>query len=246
MTAIAVLSDIHGNLPALQAVAQDIERRGIGLVFNLGDLLSGPLWPLETLQFLQGKDWIHIRGNHDRQLVEREPENLCPSDIYAYQALSREDLEWLGKLPSLLVYKEEITLFHGTPNRDDRYLLERIEGDRIRSASEEEILSRLGPIDTQVVLCGHSHTPRVVYLPGGRLILNPGSVGLPAYRDEEPQPHRVEVGTPHARYALLYRVRDGWAVEQVLLDYNNGKAARRARLNNRPEWAQALETGKIQ
>ena len=73
MMPIAVISDIHGNLPALQAVASDLRSRGVRKVLNLGDHLSGPLWPRETLAFLRRMDWTHIRGNHDRNLVEGIP-----------------------------------------------------------------------------------------------------------------------------------------------------------------------------
>ena len=245
MSTIAVLSDIHGNLPALEAVASDIKRREIEIVLNLGDHLSGPLWPLETLRFLQGTDWIHIRGNHDRQLAEGVPEELGLSDAYAFQLLSNEDLLWLGKLPSTLVYEEQIRLFHGRPDKDDLYLLDNIEGDRIRAASQKEILDRLGSVQSPLVLCGHSHTPRITELPKGRLVLNPGSVGLQAYLDDEPQPHRVEVGSPQARYALLERTARGWKAEVILVEYDCELASEQARENGRLEWAQALETGKI-
>lgn len=59
---IALLSDIHGNLAALEAVAADIELRGVDQVANLGDSLSGPLLPLETARFLMAQDWIHLAG----------------------------------------------------------------------------------------------------------------------------------------------------------------------------------------
>jgi predicted phosphodiesterase len=66
---IAVVSDIHGNLPALEAVVADIARRGVDAVVNLGDSLSGPLLPLETAQFLMAQSWTHLAGNHERQVL---------------------------------------------------------------------------------------------------------------------------------------------------------------------------------
>ena len=245
MSLIAIISDIHGNLPALKAVTADIKNRGIETVLNLGDHLSGPLWPLETLRFLQATDWIHIRGNHDRQLAERDPEEMGSSDAYAYQFLGEKDLDWLRNLPPDLVYQDQITLFHGRPGEDNLYLLDSIAGDRIRPASGEEILDRLGPVGTPLVLCGHSHTPRVVELPGGRMALNPGSVGLQAYLDEEPHPHRVEVGSPQARYALLERTSQGWQAEIVQVEYDYVRSAEQARRNGRPEWARALVSGYV-
>ena len=66
---IAFLSDIHGNLPALQAVRDDMARRGVDQVINGGDILSGPLWPRETADVLMALDWPTIAGNHERQLL---------------------------------------------------------------------------------------------------------------------------------------------------------------------------------
>ena len=66
---IALVSDIHGNLPALEAVVEDIERRGVDAIVNLGDSLSGPLMPLETARFLMAQDWVQLAGNHERQLL---------------------------------------------------------------------------------------------------------------------------------------------------------------------------------
>ncbi len=69
MTRLAILSDIHGNLPALEAVIADAEAQGCATFINLGDTLSGPLWPAETADFLMARDWPTIAGNHERQLL---------------------------------------------------------------------------------------------------------------------------------------------------------------------------------
>ena len=61
---LAAISDIHGNLPALQAVLADIERQGVDQVVNLGDILSGPLQPAETAELLMARNFTTIRGNH--------------------------------------------------------------------------------------------------------------------------------------------------------------------------------------
>ncbi|MBZ3683477.1 metallophosphoesterase family protein [Providencia rettgeri] len=66
---IAVISDIHGNLSALQAVLADIEKESVDLVVNLGDILSGPLYPFETANLLMQLDYPTIKGNHERQIL---------------------------------------------------------------------------------------------------------------------------------------------------------------------------------
>src|SRR5512136_205754 len=107
MQKIALLSDIHGNLPALQQVVADLQRRGVRRVFNLGDHLSGPLWPKETAQFLMAQDWVHILGNHDRLLISQDPAQHDPSDRYAIQLLGEAELSWLSSLPSALEVQNE-------------------------------------------------------------------------------------------------------------------------------------------
>ena len=97
---IAILADIHGNLPALEQVVADIRTRQVDAVWNLGDHVSGPLWPKETIQFLLRQDWVHISGNHDRLMSTLQPELLGLSDRYAVQRLDTIELDWLRALPA--------------------------------------------------------------------------------------------------------------------------------------------------
>lgn len=90
---IAIVSDIHGNLPALEAVVRDIGRRSVDAVVNLGDSLSGPLMPLETAQFLMAQDWVHLAGNHERQLLTLPAERRGPSDAFAHSRLGAKEFE---------------------------------------------------------------------------------------------------------------------------------------------------------
>ncbi len=96
---IALLSDIHGNLPALQAVLEDINRRGVDQIVNLGDSLSGPLYPAETAEFLMRQPWIQLAGNHERQLLHFNPQTGSESDRFALSRLTPAMLEWLSGLP---------------------------------------------------------------------------------------------------------------------------------------------------
>lgn len=248
MSPLALLSDIHGNLLALECVVADLHRRGVQRVFNLGDHLSGPLWPKETAQFLMAQDWIQILGNHDRQLVSQNPAQHSPSDRYAFEQLNEPELNWLRSLPSSLEVENEFwepafLLFHGSPSSDTIYFLETVEHGRARLATQAEIKERLGKTPRRIMLCGHTHIPRVVELPEQILIVNPGSVGLPAYDDVLPEYHVVETGSPHARYALLEKRDGSWLVELIALEYDHHRAAEQARLNGRPDWEIALRTG---
>lgn len=253
---VAVISDIHGNLPALEAVLADIAAAGAERTVNLGDIVSGPLWPAETAQCLMALALPTIRGNHERQLTALPRERQGAADAFAAQALAPAQRDWLAGLPATLQLDAELFCCHGTPASDLQYFLETVvpgyvgaAAPGIRAATPAEAAQRAG--DTQrgvaqgVILCGHTHVPRVTALADGRLVVNPGSVGLQAYDDAHPHPHIVENRSPHARYALLSRRALGWQVELRALPYDWESAARRAEANGRGDWADALRSGCV-
>lgn len=243
MQKLAVVSDIHGNIAALEKVVEDINLRNVDAIFNLGDHISGPLWPRETIQFLMSQDWVQISGNHERQLISQAPQNQGPSDQYAFQFLGTSELDWLKALPASQTVEDQFLLVHGTPDSDKSYLLETVFQGSISLATPPEITHRIGTIKSPVVFCGHSHLPRVVEINDETLIVNPGSVGLPAYTDTYPEAHVVETGSPHARYAILEFKHGNWIPELIAVPYDYPLAAKQARKNNRPDWEVALQTG---
>ena len=240
---IAVLADIHGNLRALEAVRADISTRSPDIVVNLGDNVSGPLQAAATADLLMQQSYLHIRGNHDRQLIDRPPAALGPSDRAAHAQLNGRHLEWLAALPSTQVLDNDILLCHGSPKDDLEYLLEQVDGDRVRLASTGQIRERLEGIQAALILCGHTHVPRSVSLPDGAVIVNPGSVGLQAFDDTWTTPHYVETGSPHARYAVIDWDRKVKRIEFIALEYDWDSASKDAAQANRPDWAHALATG---
>ena len=245
---LALLSDIHGNLAALEAVIADLARRGVDAVVDLGDLASGPLRPRETTELLRSTGWVHLAGNHERQLCGSAPEKLGASDAHARAELPADDLAWLGALPGTHRFADDLFLCHGTPASDLVYCLETVERGRARLATNDEIEHRLdgvGRAGVAVVACGHTHIPRSVRLPDGMLVVNPGSVGLQAYVGDYPEDHPMETGSPDARYALLERTPAGWRSELVAVPYDAREMARLADLRGRPEWAHALLTGRV-
>jgi putative phosphoesterase len=246
MKKIAILSDIHGNIAALEKVVEDFKDRNVDRIFNLGDHLSGPLWPKETIEFLMRQDWVHIKGNHDRQLTSQAPETHGLSDRYAYPFLDNAEIGWLRSLPAAVTIEDHFLLVHGTPASDTTYFLETIFNGRTRLASPVEILERLGDPPSPVVLCGHTHVPRVVETINHTLIINPGSVGLPAYEDDTPEHHVVENGSPHARYAVLEFKNGRWVPELISVAYDHLLAADQAQKNGRTDWEVALRTGFMQ
>ena len=254
MVKIAVLSDIHGNIAALDAVLADAAARGVDQIVNLGDICSGGLFPQETADRLMPLNLPTIRGNHERQLFG-SPDRMGLSDRHALATLHPEQLAWLGALPATLRLSKDVLLVHGTVDSDLTYLLETVTPEGMRPATHAEMLERAGTTDAALTLCGHTHVQRAVTLNDGRMIVNPGSVGLPAYDDSHPYPHVVESGSPHARYAIVQKDTGSsdtgsgpvarWSVDLISVAYDWEQAAQHAEMNHRPDWARALRTGRV-
>lgn len=243
---IAALSDVHGNLAALDAVMADIATQAVDVVVNLGDLLSGAFQPAETADRLLELDLPTVRGNHERQLLTLPPDRMGLSDRHAHETITTRHREWLTALPPTLRIGEGVLAFHGTPTDDLVHLLETVAEDGARPGTPDEVGERLGAhADTRLLLCGHTHLQRTMRLPSGALVLNPGSVGWPAYADDHPFPHTMEAGTPHARYAIADDHGGDWSAEFRAVEYDRARAAATAEVNGRSDVARALRTGRV-
>lgn len=240
---IALVADIHGNLAALEAVVADARHRGVDQFVNLGDSLSGPLLPLETAQFFMAEGWVSLAGNHERQILTPGPEGRSASDQYAFSQLGSAELDWIRSLSPVNRLSAEVFLCHGTPTSDVEYFLETVDATGVRTATAEEIQFRLGTEPAPVIACGHTHIPRSIRTRQGQLIVNPGSVGLPAYDDIHPVPHVVETGSPDARYAIIEKRSSGWVASLLSVPYDHKSMASIAMKNGRPDWEIALLTG---
>ena len=200
---IAVRSDVHGNLRALEAVLGDVAGQAVDITVNLGDLLSGGLQPRETGDLLLALALPTVRGNHERQLLTVPPDRMSASDRLAHETITDVQRAWLASLPLTREVGDGVLAFHGSPTNDLTYLLETVAEVGARPATVGEVLDRLGDQAARPLLfCGHTHLQRAMRLPTGETVVNPGSVGWPAYADEKPHPHVMEAGTPHARYAV--------------------------------------------
>lgn len=238
MSRIAVLSDIHGNRPALEAVIADAEARGCTRFLNLGDTLSGPLWPVDTADLLIARDWPTIAGNHERQLLAAGA--MGASDAFTAVRLTDRHRAWIAALPPVLTMGD-VALCHGTPASDVGHLLFSVDEGGLRPATDDELATRVGAPSTPILLCGHTHIPAVRSLPGGTIVANPGSVGLQAFSDDRPVDYVVEVGDPNARYAIV----DDGEIMLVTVDYDHRAAAAKAAAEGFDGWAVALATGRI-
>jgi putative phosphoesterase len=167
---VATLYDLHGNLPALEAVLREISDEatiGVG-----GDICAGGTHPSETLERLRalGERVLWLRGNADRELTPGEG-GLAPAEVIeaTRAALTAEQIAFLHGLPPN-VQIGEMFFCHATPRNDVDIFTER--------TPEEQIAHLFADVDADVVVCGHTHTQFERTIAGKRVI-NSGSVGMP-------------------------------------------------------------------
>lgn len=188
---VAVVSDIHGNLPALRAVLADVMREGVTEVLCGGDSASGPL-PRETLDLLMGLDvpFRSVQGNADRAAVaswdgDADPGSAHEDDLWTGRQLDRRHRDFLAALAPTITLDHgslgSVLLCHGTPRRDDEIVTE--------TTPDEHLASIVADVSADVVLCGNTHMAFDRHVAGHRWV-NVGSVGWP-------------YGEPGAHWALL-------------------------------------------
>jgi predicted phosphodiesterase len=189
---VAVLSDIHGVLPALEAVLAEPEVRGAELVVLTGDIAAGPQ-PVETLDLLVslGERAVWVRGNADRELAEfargggGEPPDLISP--WAADQLRPDQVKLLAGLPTTVTLDVEglgaVLFCHATPRDDEEVVL--VDSPISRWA---EVFTTV-PAEVRTVVCGHTHMAFARQV-DRRLVVNAGSVGMP-------------YGAPGPHWALL-------------------------------------------
>jgi putative phosphoesterase len=242
MKQYAIVSDIHGNAGALSAVLDDIKQRGISTIINLGDFFFGALEPEETAELLRQNPMVCIIGNTDREILE----NKDKDGMQRVQAdLSTQSKDWLRSLPKTTIVDELLFVCHGTPDSDNEYLLEKVTEHGVFVYNDEELVAKTKHIKERVILCGHSHVNRVIYLSNGKLIVNPGSVGLPAYLGNAKYRFAMESMTPHAKYAIITADGDNINAEQVNCTYDWDAAAAIAREHGNENAARFLLHGRM-
>jgi predicted phosphodiesterase len=199
---VAALYDVHGNLPALEAVLAEVGDADAIVVG--GDVAAGP-WPSETLELLLGLgDRVHwLRGNADRELVETDRRGLAPPEVLEWvrARLSDVHLAFLAELTLTQALDVDglgnVLFCHATP-RDDEELLTRISPDERWRAALERVAEHL-------VACGHTHVQfdRTI---GDVRVVNAGSVGMP-YEDA-PGAYWLRLGPTVEHRRTEYDVED--------------------------------------
>jgi predicted phosphodiesterase len=226
---IAALSDIHGNLPALEAVLRDVQRKGVDRVVVAGDFTGGPQ-PQETTDLLRTLDSWMIRGNTEGYCLDyhrgdapaawRESKQWAAMR-WSYLRLSQEALDFIAALPEQRVAAlngtAPVRVVHGSPgssteqlfpDRDPVALQDFREAGLLPWGTEPARLSvTLAQVEEPVLVCGHSHIPWKQEQ-DGQLVVNAGSVGAP------------NNGSWHAQYAMLSWRNGGWQAEHHSLPYD--------------------------
>jgi predicted phosphodiesterase len=232
MTRLAIVSDVHGNLNALEAVVEDLERRDVQRVVHGGDLAVAGCQGPECVDVIRELGWPGIVGNTDELLwreeehavqLERAPQ-LAPLlsmlfDTYApasREQLGEERISWLRELPPEH-REEDWALIHASP------------GDLWRApspeAEDEELVKTYEPLEAAVAVYGHIHRPYVRRLEG-LTVVNSGSVGNPfdedpragyvLFEDGEPEIVRVDYDVEREVHALQRsRYPDGERIAQM-------------------------------
>jgi diadenosine tetraphosphatase ApaH/serine/threonine PP2A family protein phosphatase len=243
---LAVIADVHGNDLALKAVLEDIQAQGVVDIVNLGDSFSGPLNAGAVAEILLPLNLPTVRGNHDRCLIDRDAASMGDWERPAFDQMTEAQLDWIRQLPMTLELGPDIFMCHATPLDDNVMWMEEVlpEG-RIARKGWEEIERLADGIACPVILCGHSHVPALLRISGGRMIVNPGSVGCPGFSYHLPYQHKLEAGHPLASYAILEKASAGWNVTFRNVAYDNLAMANLARANGDEEWAAVLTTGRL-
>jgi len=170
---VAAISDIHGNLPALEAALAEIDREGVDDIVVVGDTVHGP-WPAEVLDLLVERGARCVRGNADREVMERS-DRYGPLAQWSADRLGARRLSvaqaWPLTLELSLPGLGTVLVCHSTPLSEDPIYT--------RITPDAELTSLFESVDVDVVVCGHTHMQYDRTLDSGLRIVNPGSIGAP-------------------------------------------------------------------
>lgn len=213
MIKVGVISDIHGNMEALNSVLEDIEKNGIKRILLLGDLAIMGAEPNETVSFIRSLfskyDLEIIQGNTDLFILDDElpdvPDFAKNSISYAKETLSQENKEFLKILPqikSIKIGETTILMTHGSPRKNNENILP--------AKNIEEIKPMIAGVKETLILCGHTHLP-AGYQIENKTVVNVGSVGRPFTEDNK------------ACYVILEideNKKDTFSVEHRFIDFD--------------------------
>jgi putative phosphoesterase len=233
---IALLGDVHANLPALEAVLAHARLQGAAAIWNVGDFLGYGAFPNEVVQRLRQDGALSILGNYDIKVLrfkarkKKWRNSKLPEKYLAFQwahkSLSIENRRYLKALPEerrLELAGRRVLITHGSPVSNEEHLLPDTPEARLRELA--------GMAQAEIIVCGHSHQPFVREVEGV-VFINTGSVGRP------------DDGDPRSCYALLEVDQGVFNVQHFRLEYDIARAVTALRERGLPEaFTQMIEQG---
>lgn len=239
MNRITIFGDIHGNLPALEAVFADIDKQEMNPLYCLGDLVGYGTFPNEVIAAVCQRNIPTLMGNYDQGVGNSSDDCGCAYTSKEAEALGKRSIAWTNKITTdenkkylrqlvnhipLQLGGLRVLLVHGSPRKINEYLYE----DR-PDATMERLLDLA---EADVLVCGHTHKPYHRILPSGRHVINAGSVGKPKDKN------------PAACYVVLDATGNDLSVEFRRVPYDIERAAHAIEASEMPsEFAQMLRTG---
>jgi predicted phosphodiesterase len=239
MSTVTIFGDIHGNLPALEAVLADMEARGLSPDYCLGDLVGYGTFPNEVITIIREHNIATLMGNYDLGVGNSSDDCGCAYTSKEAELLGKRSIAWTNEhtTPGNKLYLRQLTnqiplqleglrvrLVHGSPRKINEYLYEE---------RPDATLERLLDIaEADVLVCGHTHIPYHRILPSGRHVVNAGSVGKP------------KDGNPQACYMILKAVDNNFSVTFKRAPYDIERAAQAIEASDMPhEYAEMLRIG---
>ena len=234
---VALIGDVHANLPALEAVLAHARERDVEAVWNVGDFVGYGAFPDEVVRRLRDEDVLSIIGNYDLKVLKfkkkrdkwrrsKRPEKWF-AFRWAYENLSKESRKYLRSLPKEIrmeILGRRILLTHGSPASNEEPLAPYTPDGRFIELAHTA--------DADVVICGHSHQA-LARRAHSVWFINTGSVGRP------------DDGDPRATYAVLRIEPEGLEVRHWRVDYDVAKSVAAIREHQLPEaFAQMMLQGR--
>ncbi len=240
---IALLGDVHANLPALEAVLAHATNLGIEEFWNIGDFIGYGAFPEQVVRRMRKKNFVNIIGNYDSKVLnipkrkKKWRQNKHPlkwlAFSWAYDNLSKKSCKFLRSLPEergLLVGGRRFLLVHGSPSSNEELLDPDTPEERLRELNQLAVEAHGTEFDA--IICGHSHRAFTRQV-DRTLFINTGSVGRP------------DDGNPRTAYATLEVQKDGLQVTHYRLNYDVDEAVAAIRKEGLPEaFAEMLILGR--
>ncbi len=206
---IAVISDIHGNIFALDEVLKNIEKQNVNYTICLGDLVGYGCNPNEVIERIKSEKIPCIKGNYDASVVDKDYTFIRENEVnsfslpWAVKTVTDENIKFLKELPNSITLEfnnKKIQFVHGSPRRINEYLTE----------DYEKFNEVIDEFNHDVLVCAHTHIPYIKEI-NSKIIINDGSVGKP------------KNGTPKATYLIINITKDNFSPEINSVSYDYKK-----------------------